>query len=434
MAGVQGGGRRAGAGVRPHRRRACAVAGGATQRPRLSGIPLSGAQGRSAGRGARVPVRELAGRALFRSSPPGRGERLARGRRLGARVQARPGAGRAGGAARARRRDSGPAISPVALRPRAIAPGLADRPVRAKLEHDFERFKRELPPDFAAHVRAAYRIDLTARYLGETLPHPIGKGSGQLSLNAGQLEEDAAAGLAFVVLKTVIAEDETGAQAMAAWAIHETRMRVEHRAAADGRPGWTVTWKGRGWDRSFDEYLALVRVGGDLTRAGNLLVVPSVKYHLPRLDEPFRDAEYRHTTARLAQTWGTPPLLVENDFSPTLAGDALADDRAQILRWLREVPGRIRAATPLPVRVAVKLMNARFDDGFQLDMMQTAAGAGADALVCFNRLFDAERGVAYGGWDLSDRNLRVLNHLTPGIPALVGTGNICSGRMILDYA
>ena len=124
--------------------------------------------------------------------------------------------------------------------------------MRARLEQDFERFQRELPRDFAAHVRAAYRIDLTARYLGETLPHPIGKGSGQLSLNAGQLEEDAAAGLAFVVLKTVIAEDETGAQAMAAWAIHETRMRVEPRAAADGRPGWTVTWKGRGWDRTLD--------------------------------------------------------------------------------------------------------------------------------------------------------------------------------------
>jgi len=308
--------------------------------------------------------------------------------------------------------------------------------VRAQLEQDFERFKRGLPRDFAAHVRAAYRIDLTGRYAGELLPHPIGKGSGQLSLNAGQLEEDAAAGLAFVVLKTVIAEDETGAQAMAAWAIHETRMRVERRAASDGRPGWTVTWKGRGWDRTLDEYLALVRAGRDVTRAGGPLLVPSVKYHLPRLDEPFRDAEYRHTTGRLAQAWGTPPLLVEKDFSPTLAGDALADDRAQILRWLREVPGRIRAASPLPVRVAVKLMNARFDDAFQLDMMRAASEA--DALVCFNRLFDAHRGVAYGGWDLSDRNLRVLDRLTPGasprFPALVGTGNICSGRLMLDYA
>jgi len=311
--------------------------------------------------------------------------------------------------------------------------------VRAKLERDFDRFKRELPRDFPAHVRETYGIDLTARYLGEVVPHPIGKGSGQLSLNAGQLEDDAAAGLAFAVLKTVIAEDETGARAMAAWAIHETKMKVERRAAetGTGREGWTVTWKGRGWDRPFDDYLALVRAGRDLTRAGRLLVVPSVKYHLPRLAEPFREGEYRYTTAQLADAWREPPLLVEKDFSPTLAGDALADDRAQILRWLREVPGRIRAASRIPVRVAVKLMNARFDDAFQIEMMN--ASAEADALVCFNRLFDAERGVAYGGWDLSDRNLRVLeNQLTPGaspgIPGLTGTGNICSGRMILEYA
>ncbi len=311
--------------------------------------------------------------------------------------------------------------------------------MRAKLERDFDRFKRELPRDFPAYVRETYGIDLTARYLGEVVPHPIGKGSGQLSLNAGQLEDDAAAGLAFAVLKTVIAEDETGARAMAAWAIHETKMKVERRAAqtGTGREGWTVTWKGRGWDRPFYDYLALVRTGRDLTRAGRLLVVPSVKYHLPRLAEPFREGEYRYTTAQLADAWREPPLLVEKDFSPTLAGDALADDRAQILRWLREVPGRIRAASRIPVRVAVKLMNARFDDAFQIEMMN--ASAEADALVCFNRLFDAERGVAYGGWDLSDRNLRVLeNQLTPGaspgIPGLTGTGNICSGRMILEYA
>src|SRR3989454_12317257 len=131
----------------------------------------------------------------------------------------------------------------------------------------------------------------------------------------------------------------------------------------------------------------------DLTRAGRLLVVPSVKYHLPRLTEPFREGEYRYATTQLADAWREPPLLVEKDFSPTLAGDALADDRAQILRWLREVPGRIRAASRIPVRVGVKLMNARFEDAFQVEMMN--ASTAADALVCFNRLFDAARGVAY---------------------------------------
>jgi len=300
---------------------------------------------------------------------------------------------------------------------------------RASLTSDFERFKRELPRAFASHVRDTYRIDLSARYLGRPLPHAIGKGSGQLSLNSGQLETDAEAGLAFAVLKTVIAQDATGDQSMAAWAIHETKMKVERRDA-----GWTVTWKGRGWDRSFDDYLSLVRAGRDLTHAGRLLAVPSVKYHLPRLDEPFRDAEYAYTTRALVTAWGEAPLLLEKDFSPTLAGDRLADEKQQILRWLREVPQRIRAHGD--VRLAMKLMNARFDDDFQREMMDAARDA--DALVVFNRLYDSGAGVAYGGPELSDRNLRVLARLTPdaspGIPELCGTGNISSGRMIVEYA
>jgi hypothetical protein len=308
--------------------------------------------------------------------------------------------------------------------------------MRAQLERDFERFKRELPRDPAGHVRDTYRIDLGARYLGHILPHPIGKGSGQLSLNLEQIETDRAAGLAFVVLKTVVAEDPEGARSMGAWAVHETRMKVERRRSAGDREGWTVTWKGRGWDRSFEEYLALVRAAGDLTRSGDIVVAPSVKYHLPRLEEPFRVAEYRHTTERLAAAWGSGPLPLEKDFSPTLAGDALADERAQILRWLREVPGQVRrAAGAAPVQLALKLMNARFDDSFQIEMLEAARSA--DALVVFNRLWDPGRRVAFGGFDLSERNLRVLEaarHRQVPRPALVGTGNVCTGRLILDYA
>ncbi len=305
--------------------------------------------------------------------------------------------------------------------------------MRARLERDFERFKRELPSDIANYIRGAYRIDLTARYLGRTLPHPIGKASGQLSLSLEQLETDRAAGLAFVVLKTVIAEDPGGGRSMAAWAVHETRMKVERRMSAGGREGWTVTWKGRGWDRSFDEYLTLVRAAADLTRSGEIVAAPSVKYHLPRLGEPFRSEEYRYTTAGLLSAWGEDELPLEKDFSPTLAGDELADEREQILRWLREVPGQIRtAAGSAPVRLALKVMNARFDDAFQVDMLEAARSA--DALIVFNRLWG---GVAYGGFDLSDRNLRVLaaaRERGVAIPPLVGTGNVCSGRLILDYA
>ena len=307
--------------------------------------------------------------------------------------------------------------------------------MREQLARDFERFKRALPRDLAGYVRETYRIDLTARYLGHTIPHPIGKGSGQLSLNLEQLDTDRVAGLAFVVLKTAIAEDASGERAMGAWAIHETRMKVERRRSASGREGWTVSWKGRGWDRSFEEYLALVRAAADLTRSGDLLAVPSIKYHLPRLGEAFRSLEYRHTTERLAAAWGDGPLPLEKDFSPTLAGDTLADERDRILRWLREVPGQVRGASDRPVRLALKLMNARFDDDFQVDMVEAASTA--DALVVFNRLWDAAAGLAYGGHDLSERNLRVLDAARarlPAVPPLVGTGNICSGRHVLEYA
>jgi hypothetical protein len=307
--------------------------------------------------------------------------------------------------------------------------------MREQLERDFERFKRELPRDLAGHVRDTYGIDLTARYLGYTIPHPIGKGSGQLSLNRDQLETDRAAGLAFVVLKTVIAEDPSGMRTMGAWAIHETRMKVEQRRSAGGREGWTVTWKGRGWDRTFDEYLDLVRAGAELTHSGAMVVVPSVKYHLPRLGEPFRTLEYRNTTEQLARAWGREPLPLEKDFSPTLACDALAEEKSQILRWLLEVPGEIRHSLGTPVRLALKLMNARFDDAFQLEMLRAARSA--DALIVFNRLWDAASGVAYGGHDLSERNLRVLHAARDGGlsgPPLVGTGNVSSGRAILEYA
>jgi len=304
--------------------------------------------------------------------------------------------------------------------------------MRAQLERDAESWGREWRTDWPAHVLDRYGIDLSTHFLGEPIPHPIGKGSGQLSLRVDQLEADADAGLAFAVLKTVIAEDERGEQSMGAWAIHETKMRVERRAALDGREGWTVTWKGRGWDRPFEEYLALIRAARDLAASRGILAVPSVKYHLPGADEPFRDAEYRFTTRALEDAWGRGPLLLEKDFSPTLAGDARSDERATVRRWLAEVPERIRAAARGPLRLGVKLMNARFDDAFQREMLADAGGA--DSLTVFNRLWDANAGVACGGWDLSDRNLRVLDGaLRPRLP-LSGTGNICSGRMIVEYA
>lgn len=308
--------------------------------------------------------------------------------------------------------------------------------MRERLAADFARFARELPRDFPAHVRDTYGIDLTARFLGYDLPHPIGKGSGQLSLNLEQLEADRAAGLAFVVLKTLIGEDAEGIRSMEAWAIHETRMRVEPRRAPDGREGWTVTWRGRGWDRPLADYLDLVRGARRVAEGPDgILAVPSVKLHLPRLDEPFLEGEYAHTLAAIAAAWGPGPLAVEKDFSPTLAGDALSDERARVLRWIGEVPALMRRVTPGGARVQLKLMNARFDAAFQREML--AAASGADGLTVFNRLFDPAARVAYGGWELSDRNLGALDAARATglrLPGLSGSGNVCSGRMVAAYA
>jgi hypothetical protein len=217
---------------------------------------------------------------------------------------------------------------------------------------------------------------------------------------------------------------------MGAWAIHETAMTVERLTSSSGREGWTVTWKGRGWDRSFADYVAFYRQALEIGAAAGVTVAASVKYDLPAADREFRVAEYDHTTRRLAQVGGAG-TIIEKDFSPTLAGDARARARVAIMRWLREVPALIRRHAD--VTLGLKLMNALFDDDFQVEMVHTAAASGADLLVCFNRLFDPERKVAYGGWDLSERNLRVLDRVRPGLE-VSATGNICSGRMMVEYA
>jgi hypothetical protein len=193
-----------------------------------------------------------------------------------------------------------------------------------------------------------------------------------------------------------------------------------------------VTWKGRGWAGTLADYAELVRTGREITHSGGPLVLPSVKLHLPAGGEAFDVLEYQHTLDVLQRAWGGETLLLEKDFSPTLAGDSRADEQDTILRWVRQVPEMIRSHASGPLRLSLKLMNARFDDDFQRAML--AAAGHADGVTVFNRLWDARRQVAYGGWALSDRNLRVLAQAGRGGPERSGTGNICSGRQIVAYA
>jgi dihydroorotate dehydrogenase len=327
-----------------------------------------------------------------------------------------------------------------------------------QVRSDHDRFSRDgLPEDLDGHVRRTYGLDVTASYAGTTIRNPWGKASGQLSLNESQVEEAAEAGLGFVVLKTVIARDAAGRQSMSAWAIREARMLVEPIISpTTGARGWTVTWKGRGWWQSFDEYLELVRAGASIGRRRGLLVIPSVKYHLPAApDERWREEEYVETTRDLIAAYrsaaGSDPVPLEKDFSPTLAGSDRSTQRRVVLDWLGRVPALIRhAAGTEPIRVGLKLFNSLEDDDFQLAMLAAVHhDSRPDFVVYANRLFDADRafeghrGVAYGGPDLSDRNLRLLTRLRTAqaggdiagpLLEISGTGDITSGRLAVEYA
>lgn len=349
--------------------------------------------------------------------------------------------------------------------------------IAARLREDYESFAAAgLPISLESDLLERYGLDVAAEYAGLPIRNPWGKGSGQLSMTAHQVQEDVAAQLGFVVLKTVIAQDATGMQSMDAWAIRESRMLVEPIVGDTGERGWTVTWKGRGWWQSFDDYLQLIRDAQRISAERGTLIVPSCKYHLPgSLSEPWKQSEYDWTTPRLAAAWSegyrhfcdAKPLTampLEMDFSPTLAGSDRAAAEETILSWLQEVPSRIRASmTPLsedqpsavPLRVGLKLFNSLFDDEFQLAMLRSIHGTTPEApdfFVYGNRLFDphrefdGHRGAAYGGPDLSHRNLRVMRRfrqrpITEYIPSessrflpWSATGNITTGRTALEYA
>jgi hypothetical protein len=323
-----------------------------------------------------------------------------------------------------------------------------------RLAADFEKFRDGLPRPLEDYLLSTYDLDLTSVYGAQHIKNPFGKASGQLSLAPHQVIRDAEGGLGYVILKTVIAQDRTGEQAMHEWAIPETRMLVERCRGLSGEEGWTVTWKGRGWFGSFEAYRQLFEQALGIAHTAGMVVVPSVKYHLPTPEEhAWKEEEYSFTTAALVETWSKvyphDPMPLEKDFSPTLAGSGRATQQEKILEWLKRVPCLIHRASPGRVQVGLKVFNTLFADDFQVFMLREIEGCPggdgrADFLIYANRLFDPAKefegkvGVAYGGPDLSDRNLAVLErYLTIAGPTnalpLSATGDIHSGRIAAEY-
>lgn len=336
---------------------------------------------------------------------------------------------------------------------------LVGRETVSRIQTDYDRFREGMPQHIEQYILERYGVDVSSRYGAAEIKNPFGKASGQLSVNLEQVRADMRAGLGFVVLKTVIAENEQGARSMKEWAVKETRMVVNQITGKEtGELGWNVTWRGRGWYGTLASYLEFYRSALMEGKNYETVIVPSCKYHLPCREEPgYQLDEYRYTTQMLYNVWkesgGTGLFQMEKDFSPTVAGSGLARQQHTVLEWLRQVPYFIKSSVPdNHIHLGIKLMNTMFDDRFQLESFRSLLEDGKvqpDYVVYANRLYDSnlkflgKEGAAYGGPDLSNRNLRILSRirkmeiqgkLKHPVPPLSGTGNIHSGKMAVEYA
>lgn len=325
---------------------------------------------------------------------------------------------------------------------------------QAMIEEDYKRFSEEgLCKDIESYILERYSIDISSSYADRKIRNPFGIASGQLSCNINQVKNSIDSGIGFIVLKTVISEDPCGNSMMEQWKVEAPKMVVEKIKSARGEEGYTVTWKGRGWTKSFKEYLEFMEEALAYGKEKNVVVIPSCKFNLPKdLEEAFNIEEYKYTLKELLSSWknvmGKEKLILEKDFSPTLAGSDISKSKNSIIRWIKEVPSIIKEITGEDnIVLGLKLNNTVFEDEFQTEMLKEAFNnKKIDYLICFNRLFDVNKsfegkvGVAYGGYDLSDRNLKILTeirrenyNLDKNIP-ISATGNIESGKMMIEYA
>lgn len=314
-----------------------------------------------------------------------------------------------------------------------------------KVTYDYEKVNYDVA-NLEEYILKRYKLDIAGKYGSLKTKNPFGKASGQLSSTLKQVETDIKDGLGFVVLKTVISQDDSDKSEMEEWKVFAPKMVVEEIESEQGEMGYTVTWKGRGWDKSFDDYLKLVEESYKISKEYNVPVIPSVQYHLPEEDENFKESEYEYTTKKLEEVWRKSntkmPFIIEQDFSATLA--SMENSEEKVIRWVKEVPKLINKYVGTnDFLLGMKLFNPPLGDEFQVRMLKELSElkTTVHSITAFNRLFDLEKefegkkGIAYGGYDLSDRNLRVLGKFDNVKEASISaTGNINSGKMMIEYA
>ncbi len=115
-------------------------------------------------------------------------------------------------------------------------------------------------------------------------------------------------------------------------------MEVERiRGKRIDREGWTVSWAGRGWEGSLASDNQFTGEALDVGAEGAMPVIPTCKFHQPSSsEEAFLGSEYEHTARGLEAAWKRvlpdQPMILEQDFSPTLAGDDMAGSKELIVK------------------------------------------------------------------------------------------------------
>ena len=280
--------------------------------------------------------------------------------------------------------------------------------------------------------------------MGGFSQNPLAKGR-TVILKHSQVETDAVGGLGFVVLKTVIAQDERGASVQRAWMVDAPKMKLEQIRTETGEVGWTVSWKGRGWTGTFGEYITFVKMAQEVGKKHNIIIVPSCQIPLFKGPGNPYENEYNFTLESLAEALqGASDPLLELDLSPTLLKDEPNTTAADVLEQMEYAIPAARRLLPSRIKLGLKLFNLSTLEE-QIELVQNGASIWRqlDWLTIGNRLFSEEKGISYGGYDLSNRNLAVLDAVRKEekrsgqtiLPNNVsGTGNICSGRMMVEYA
>lgn len=318
---------------------------------------------------------------------------------------------------------------------------------KKQIKNDYEKFSDRFPSNVEKYILDNYNLDISSNYNGYDIKNPFGKAPGQLSINIKQVQNDLNSGLGFVVLKSVSSVNPYEKNRLPKNNYKKRKMKVEKIISKSGREGWTVTWKGVGWPRSFEDYLEFMEKSLKLSKKHNTLVVPSCQFKVPNKYKNFDLENYKFTTESLIKVWENifpnNKLPLEIDFSPTVWRNKITT-KEETLYYYKKIPDLIKNIGEDKLKLGVKILNTPFSDEFQVSLLEELVKEESiDWIIVFNRLFDFEKkigntkGVAYGGYDLSDRNLKVLSLFRKNnikFNNLSGTGNINSGKMMVEYA